>query len=76
MSRIKLNNIILNMSIREDIKSILARENVTMQSIAEKLNSSVQNLSNKLRSKTIKFEEVREIADILGYDIEFKKRNL
>ena len=74
MSRIKLNNIILNMSIREDIKSILARENVTMQSIAEKLNSSVQNLSNKLRSKTIKFEEVREIADILGYDIEFKKR--
>ena len=64
------------MSIREDIKSILARENVTMQSIAEKLNSSVQNLSNKLRSKTIKFEEVREIADILGYDIEFKKLNL
>lgn len=62
------------MSIREDIKSILARENVTMQSIAEKLNSSVQNLSNKLRSKTIKFEEVREITDILGYDIEFKKR--
>lgn len=74
MSRIKLNNIILNMSIREDIKSILARENVTMQSIAEKLNSSVQNLSNKLRSKTIKFEEVRQITDILGYDIEFKKR--
>ena len=62
------------MSIREDIKSILARENVTMQSIAEKLNSSVQNLSNKLRSKTIKFEEVRQITDILGYDIEFKKR--
>lgn len=63
------------MSIREDIKVLLAQENVTMQSVAEKLNSSVQNLSNKLRSKTIKFEEVREITDILGYDIEFNKRN-
>lgn len=62
------------MGIREDIKALLAHENVTMQSIAEKLNTSVQNLSNKLRSRTIRFEDVREIADLLGYDIEFKKR--
>lgn len=62
------------MSIREDIKVLLAQENITMQWVAEKLNTSVQNLSNKLRSKTIKFEQVRQIADILGYDIEFKKR--
>ena len=62
------------MSIREDIKSLLARENTTMQDVAKKLDISVQNLSNKLRSKTIRFETVREIADILGYDIKFEKR--
>lgn len=62
------------MSIREDIKSLLARENITMQDVAKKLDISVQNLSNKLRSKTIRFETVREIADILGYDIKFEKR--
>ena len=62
------------MSIREDIKSLLARENITMQNVAKKLDISVQNLSNKLRSKTIRFETVREIADILGYDIKFEKR--
>ena len=62
------------MSIREDIKVLLAQENITMQWVAAKLNTSVQNLSNKLRSKTIKFEQVRQLADILGYDIEFKKR--
>ena len=62
------------MSIREDIKALLAHENVTMQEIAKKMNMSIQNLSNKLRNKTIKFEEARDIADILGYEIEFKKR--
>lgn len=62
------------MSIREDIKSLLARENITMQDVAKKLDISVQNLSNKLRSKTIRFETVREIADTLGYDIKFEKR--
>ena len=35
---------------------------------------SVNKLSQKLRLKTIKFEEVRKIADILGYDIKFEKR--
>ena len=29
------------------------------------------NITNKLRRKTIKFEEVQEILDILGYHIEF-----
>ena len=62
------------MSIREDIKSLLAKENMTMTDIAEQMDSTIQNLSQKLRNKTIKFEEVREIADLLGYDIEFVKR--
>ena len=63
------------MSVREEVKSLLAKENKTMKDIAEQMDTSIQNLSQKLRNKTIKFEEVREIADILGYDIEFRKRN-
>ena len=62
------------MSVREEVKSLLAKENTTMKDIAEQMDTTVQNLSQKLRNKTIKFEEVRQIADILGYDIEFKKR--
>lgn len=62
------------MSIREDIKSLLAKENMTMKDVAEQMDSTIQNLSQKLRNKTIKFEEVREIANLLGYDIEFVKR--
>ena len=44
-----------------------------MTELAEKIPTSVNNLSNKLRKKTIKFEEVCQIADILGYHIKFEK---
>lgn len=62
------------MSARVEIKSILAKENITMTDLAKKIPTSVNNLSNKLRNNTIKYEEVRQIADILGYDIQFVKR--
>ena len=62
------------MGAREKVKAILAVENITMTAIAEKINTSVNNLSNKLRNKTITYDSVEEIADLLGYDIEFVKR--
>lgn len=62
------------MAIREDIKSIAAKEAMTLTDVAEKLGTTINNLSQKLRNKTIKFEEVREIASLLGYDVEFIKR--
>ncbi len=83
MSTFQSNNTIMNVNVkikgntmgaREKIKAILAVENITMTALAEKINSSVNNLSNKLRNKTITYELVEQIADILGYDIEFKKR--
>jgi len=70
----------LNMSIYEELKSTLAYEAVSMTKISklllEKKNYklSMNNLSRKLREKTIKYEEVRKILDILGYDIKFVKR--
>lgn len=68
------------MSIREDIKMLLAKKAITMTEIAKRLstpdnNITVQSLSKKLSKKTIKFEEVREILDVMGYDIEYKERN-
>ena len=68
------------MGIKEDIKSILAKEAKTMTEIAsilyktENCRTAMSNLSNKLSRNTIKYEEVRQIADILGYDIQFVKR--
>lgn len=68
------------MSIREDIKMLLAKKAMTMTKLAELLTengtkTSIKSLSNKLSAKTIKFEEVRKILDVMGYDIEYKERN-
>lgn len=67
------------MSIREDIKMLLAQKAITMTKLAELLTekgkkTSVKSLSNKLAKKTIKFEEVREILDIIGFKIEYKEK--
>jgi hypothetical protein len=34
----------------------------------------VSNLSNKLQRDSIRFREVVELADVLGYDIVWQKR--
>lgn len=68
------------MSIYEELKSTLAIEATTMTKVAElliekkKRNLSMNNLSRKLRTKTIKYEEVRDILDVIGYDIKFVRR--
>ncbi len=62
------------------IKYLLAQEGTTMTKIAERMRTeknvhlSMNNLSRKLRSDTIKYTEVADIADLLGYDIKFEKR--
>ena len=67
------------MGIREDVKMLLAKKAMTMTELADKMSNSdktitVYNLSKKLRFNTIKFDEVRRILDILGYDIEYRER--
>lgn len=58
---------------------LLAQKAMTMTKLAELLTergkkTSVKSLSNKLAKKTIKFEEVREILDIMGFKIEYKEK--
>lgn len=68
------------MSIYEELKSTLASEAITMTKVVELLkirknrNLTMNNLSRKLRKQTIKYEEVREILDVIGYDIQFVRR--
>ena len=67
------------MNVREQIKVLLAMENVTLTEIAQEMsektgkNYSMQNLSQKLSRKTLKYEEARLIAELLGYKIKFEK---
>lgn len=64
------------MDIRNEIKSIIAKKGTTLKKVClelEKIKNkkySPNNMTNKLRRKTIKFEEVNDILKILNYHIE------
>ena len=68
------------MDIRNEIKSYIVREGVTMTEVVEKLayeygwSESVPNLSGKLRRGSLRYSEAVELADALGYDIVWQKR--
>lgn len=68
------------MGIKEDIKSLIVKSGITMSEVVNLLNErynkndSVQNLSNKLTRGTLKYSEALEIADVIGYEIEWTKK--
>ena len=68
------------MSIRNEIKAQIVRAGFTMQEVVELLSDeygwsdSVSNLSAKLQRESIRYKEVVELANVLGYDIVWQKR--
>ncbi len=68
------------MNIRSTIKSYIVREGITMTDLVDKLakrhgwSRSVPSFSDKLRRGSLRYHEAIEIADVLGYDIVWKKR--
>lgn len=68
--------------IRNEIKSYIAKSGWTITDIVKALNekypsekdTTSQNLSNKLSRGTIKYSECREIAEIIGYKIEWVEK--
>ncbi len=63
-----------------DLKKVLLDVNISLTELAEALGKrlnkhySLNNLSNKLRNETITHREMLIIADILGYDLKFIRR--
>lgn len=68
------------MPLKEDLKSTIIKAGWTITSVVEALNKkhntslSVQNFSSKMIRGTLKYSEVEEVLDIIGYDIVWKKR--
>ena len=68
------------MSIKNEIKSQIVRAGFTMQEAVDLLHDeygwsdSVSNLSAKLQRESIRYKEVVELADTLGYELIWQKR--
>ena len=71
------NNKIIKMDVKSELKSIIAKKASTLKKVCELLEEtkkekiSPNNITNKLRRKTLKFEEVQDILSVLDYHIEF-----
>ena len=69
------------MNIRNEIKAQIVRAGMTKQEVVDLLadeygwSDSDSNLSAKLQRESIRYKEVLELADVLGYDIVWQKRS-
>ena len=68
------------MTVRNEIKAQIVRAGYTMQEVVDRLHEeygwsdSVSNLSAKLQRESIRYKEVVELAEVLGYDLIWQKR--
>lgn len=68
------------MNVRNEIKAQIIRAGMTMQEVVDQLaeeygwSDSVSNLSAKLQRESIRYEEILELADVLGYEIIRQKK--
>ena len=68
------------MSTRAEIKYLLFRENSSITKIAKEMTQitgkeyTMRSLSQKLLRGTLRADEYKLIADILGYDVKLVKR--
>ena len=71
----------VNESIRAEIKILLAKKSWTLEKLAQEMGKrldkkyTANNLTKKISKETIPYREIKLIADILGYDIEFVNRD-
>lgn len=63
------------MALKDELKALIIKSGYTMTQVVEELNkkyscdTSVQNFSAKLKRESLKYTEVEEILDIIGYSI-------
>jgi transposase len=82
-----LKNIVLSnkekqtMDIRREIKSYIVREGLSMREVLERLSvthkwsGSLSNFSGKLQRGTLRYSEAEDIAEVLGYEIVWIKKD-
>lgn len=74
--------ILQNENIRQMVKLLATVEGKTLTRLKVDINhkynktDSLENLTNKLRNKTVKVSELLEILDVLEYDLIVRKNRL
>ena len=70
------------MDIRNEVKSYIVREGLTMKEAVVLLqkkkgwSGSVSNFSDKLTRETIRYREIKDLAEVLGYRVIWEKKEI
>ena len=54
------------MNIEQKLKMVLAYQNVSQRELARRLGTSSSNLNLKIKRNTLTYEDLRQIAELLG----------
>lgn len=57
------------MDIAKEIRKIMIDEDVTLTSLAERLNVTQQNMSAKFKKNDFRISELTSIAEAIGYEV-------
>ena len=57
------------MSTSKKIRIAMINKNISLNELAEKVETSSQNLNNKFRRDNLSENDIRNMADALGYDV-------
>lgn len=69
------------MALKENLKATIIKSGWTMTSVVEEINKrnntdyTVQNFSSKLSRGTLRYIEVEQVLEIIGYRIEWVNSN-
>lgn len=70
------------MAYKTDLKALIIKSGYTMAQVNAEINKrhntsfGYQNFSNRLSKETFKYNEILEILDIIGYDVQWVKRDM
>ncbi len=70
----------LKMDTKQQIKHLLLMNNMTMTELCKKMSErinepyTIHNISGKLKRDSIKYSEMKDILDILGYEFIIRKK--
>ncbi len=60
----------MNLTMGEKIRILLKRKNVTIKELSARLNTTNQNMANKLKRDNFSTSELNEIAKVLDCEFE------
>lgn len=68
------------MSLKNDLKGLITKQGFTMSQVNDELNRrhgtslSFQNFSNRMRKESFSYNEIAEILDVIGYEIQWTEK--